>query len=57
MEKVIYENESSKLVANASGGVVELTQTLEGEVIGTISMYVEDVKELNNFISGIEDEE
>lgn len=51
MEKIIYDNQSSKLVANASGGVVELTQTLEGEVIGTVSMYFEEVKELSDFIN------
>lgn len=56
MEKVIYENQSSKLVANANGGVVELTQYLDGEVIGTISMYYEEAKELNDFIGGLDPE-
>lgn len=53
MDKVIYENESGKLTANASGGVVTLTQELEGEVIGSVSMYYEDVQELNDFINSL----
>lgn len=57
MEKVIYNNISSKLVANANGGVVELTQYLDGEVFGTVSMYFEEVKELSDFISEIDEED
>lgn len=56
MEKVIYKNQSSKLVANASGGVVKLTQFLEEEEIGTVSMYFEEVKELTEFINEIDAE-
>lgn len=51
MEKVIYENESSKLIAIVDGGVVQLTQTLEGEIVGSISMYIEEAEELNGFIN------
>lgn len=57
MEKVIYENYSSKLVANANGGVVELTQYIDGEVIGTVSMYFEEVKEFSDFISELDVED
>lgn len=57
LEKVIYNNISSKLVANANGGVVELTQYLDGEVFGTVSMYFEEVKELSDFISEIDEED
>lgn len=57
MEKVIYDNQSSKLVADASGGVVNLTQYLDGELIGTVSMYFEEVKELNDFICVIDAED
>jgi hypothetical protein len=56
MEKVIYENSSSKLVANADGGVVQLTQYINGESVGAISIYYEEVKEINDFVSGLNDE-
>jgi exopolyphosphatase/pppGpp-phosphohydrolase len=57
MEKVIYENESSKLVADASGGVVNLTQYFDGENVGTVAMYYEEVKELMQFLSTLNDED
>jgi hypothetical protein len=57
MEKIVYSNESSKLVANASGGVIELTQFYDGEAIGTVSLYFEEVKELNDFISSLNQED
>lgn len=57
MEKVIYENDSSKLIANASDGVVELTQFFDGEKIGAASMYYEEVKELNEFIIEVNKDE
>jgi hypothetical protein len=57
MEKIIYENESSKLVANASGDVVTLTQTIEGEVIGTVSLYYEEAGELSEFIRTLNKED
>lgn len=57
MEKVIYENKSSKLVAKAYGGVVELEQSLEGEVIATVSMFYKEVKELKNFIDSLGEEQ
>jgi hypothetical protein len=53
MEKVIYENESGKLTASAEGGVVTLTQELQGELIGQVAMYYEEVAELNDFISSL----
>lgn len=52
-EKVIYQNESGKLVALANGGVVDLQQYFGGEVIGTVCMYYEEVKELNDFITSL----
>jgi hypothetical protein len=57
MEKIIYDNLSSKLVADASGGVVNLAQFLDGEIVGNISMYYEEVKDLLDFLNtlGIED--
>lgn len=57
MDKVIYENESGKLTANASGGVVTVTQEIEGEVIGQVAMYYEEVKELHDFISSLNQDE
>lgn len=57
MEKVIYENESGKLVADASGGVVNLTQYFDGENVGTVSMYYEEVKELTEFLNTLDIEE
>ena len=57
MEKVIYENQSSKLVVDASGGVVNLTQFFDGENIGTVSMYYEEVKELMEFLSTLSEED
>ncbi|WP_176713585.1 hypothetical protein [Pseudobacillus wudalianchiensis] len=57
MEKVIYENQSGKLIAKANGGVVELAQFHDGEAVGTVSMYFEEVKDLNNLISSISEEE
>lgn len=51
MEKVIYDNQSSKLVAKISGDILELNQTLEGEVIGQISMYLDEARELNSFVN------
>jgi len=57
MKKVIYDNENSKIVANASGGVVELTQYLEGEDTGSVSMYYEEVSELMDFLMEIDEEE
>jgi hypothetical protein len=57
MEKVIYENESSKLIAYISGGVVNLTQFFDGESIGTVSMYYEEVSELMGFLSTLSEEE
>ena len=57
MEKVIYENESGKLVASASGGVVDVKQEFMGEVVGSIHMFYEEVKELHDFISSLNESE
>jgi hypothetical protein len=51
MEKVIYDNQSSKLIANISGDIVELTQYLEGEITGNISLYVDEFRDLNLFVN------
>jgi len=56
MGKVIYENLTSKLVANANGGVILLTQYIDGKVTGEIAMYYEEAKELNDFIGGLDAE-
>lgn len=50
MEKVIYSNESSGLLAKLDGGVVELTQTLHNEIIGVITMYAEELDDLKKFV-------
>jgi hypothetical protein len=57
MEKIIYENPSSKLVVDASGGVVNLTQFFDGENVGTVSMYYEEVKELVDFLKQVDERE
>jgi hypothetical protein len=51
MEKVIYDNQSSKLIANISGDIVELTQYLDGDITGYISLYVDEFRDLNSFIN------
>lgn len=54
VEKVIYKNQSSELVAKESGGVIELIQYYEGEVIGTVFIYHDEAKELVNFINELD---
>jgi hypothetical protein len=54
MQKVIYNNESSKLIANYNGGVVEFIQYLDDEIVGMVSMYAEEVTELSEFLNQIE---
>jgi hypothetical protein len=51
MEKVIYDNQSSKLIANISGDIIELTQYLNGDITGYISLYVDEFRELNLFVN------
>jgi hypothetical protein len=51
MEKVIYDNHSSKLVAKISADIIELTQYLDGDVTGYISLYVDEFRDLNNFVN------
>ncbi|WP_226035764.1 hypothetical protein [Aquibacillus saliphilus] len=53
MKKVIYKNEYSELVAEADGGVVTLTQYLDSVQDGVISIYYDEVKELNEFITSV----
>lgn len=57
MEKKIYENESGKLIANVDGGVINLTQYIEGEIIGAVSMFTSEARELIKFIddNGLDD--
>ena len=50
MEKVIYNNGSSMLVANLSGDLVELTQYLDNEFTGYISVYIDELDELYAFV-------
>jgi len=51
VKKVIYDNNSSKLVAETTGGVIELKQSLDDEEVGVIYLTYEEAEELNNFIN------
>lgn len=53
MEKSIYQTQSSKLVTKASGGVVELSQFVDGEMVGSVSLFFEEMFELNDFVATI----
>lgn len=57
MEKVIYENESSKLIAKYHGDIVQLTQYLGDELIGEVTMFSEEVKEVAAFVDEASKEE
>ncbi|RYI30476.1 hypothetical protein EVU96_08670 [Bacillus infantis] len=51
MEKVISDNGASKLVADVNGGVLAITQYLEGEVIGEVLMYLDELTQINEFVA------
>lgn len=53
MQKIIYANETSKIIANSSDEVVLLTQYINGEVVGEVPLYVEDFQELKALIVDI----
>lgn len=57
MEKVVYENEVSKLIAESTGGVTNLIQYYEGEVVGSISVYNEEIMEIAEFVKSLPVEE
>lgn len=50
MEKIIHSNENSSLKASLDSGIVELTQVLEGEIIGVVVLYADELNELNQFV-------
>lgn len=50
MENIIHSNENSSLKASLDSGIVELTQLLEGEIIGVIVLYADELNELNEFV-------
>ncbi|GIP17800.1 hypothetical protein J40TS1_34420 [Paenibacillus montaniterrae] len=54
MKEVIYDNLSSKLVADATGGVVELKQYFDGEEVGAIFLTAEESKKLGRFLKKLE---
>lgn len=56
LKKVIYDKHSSKLVADTTGGVIELKQFFDGEEVGVIYVTIEEARELSNFINGLEKE-
>lgn len=51
MEKVISDNGASKLVVDLNGGVLAITQCLEGEVIGEVLMYLDELHKINEFVA------
>lgn len=57
MEKIIYENESGKMVANIEGNVINLTQYRKGESISKVSLFTEEIMELAELISNLEEDD
>ena len=57
MEKIIYENEQSKLVAITEGGVVNLTQYVHGGDSSTVVLFEEEIKEVMAFMQEVSEQE
>ncbi|WP_176551180.1 hypothetical protein [Bacillus sp. AFS040349] len=53
MEKVIYENDTNILKAKASNEGVLLTELFDGEVIGEVTLFSEEIKELSELINNV----
>lgn len=51
MEKVIYENHAGKLTVELNSVAVKFKQYQGNEVSSTIEMFVEEFRELNNWIT------
>lgn len=49
-EKVIYDNGSSRLIANFDGEIVRLDQELEGEMNNQIFLYVDELENVHDFV-------
>lgn len=54
MEKVIYEDEHTKLIAEATGDIVRIRQYDEGHSTGEVAMYYHELFELVDFIKNVE---
>lgn len=50
-EQEIYKNHTSKLIASIDEDIIELTQYLYGEIIGQVTMYVDEFRKLNSFVN------
>jgi hypothetical protein len=48
-KRVIYDNQSSRLIAETDGEIVQLTQELEGIVTGVISLYIDELEKTLEF--------
>lgn len=48
--EIIYENNEGALEVNFDGELIELVQTYEGQVIGSVSLYKDEFDKLKNFI-------
>lgn len=49
-EKVIYNNQLSKVIAEYSGDIITLKQYLDGELIGEVSLYVDELEDALTFV-------
>lgn len=52
MKKILFKNESDKLIASIFGDIVVLTEVKDGKTTRDISLTTDDVKELNSFVNG-----
>ena len=48
--KVLYKETNNEIIAKLNGDLVELSQRLDGDVIATITLYDDEVKELHDFV-------
>lgn len=56
MRKIIYTNEVSELVVETSGDLVEIIQSMEGDEVGRVAIYPEELQNLIGCLKNIEDE-
>lgn len=55
--KVIYENGFSSLEVNFDGELIELVQFAEGEQVGYVSLYVDEMEKLIEYTKTLKGEE
>lgn len=53
MKKVIHDNDGCKLIGDVIGGVIELTQYLDGNEVSRLNLNKAEAKELKKFIDQI----